>query len=85
MNISDLYELYLAHPHITTDSRNCPSNSIFFALKGDNFNGNQYAMQALEKGAAYAIIDEPLQIHDARCIVVDNVLLTLQDLARFHR
>lgn len=85
MNISDLYELYLAHPHITTDSRNCPSNSIFFALKGDNFNGNQYALQALEKGAAYAIIDEPLQIHDARCIVVDNVLLTLQDLARFHR
>ncbi len=59
MNIKDLYNLYKQHPCITTDSRDCPKDSIFIALKGDNFNGNQFAMQALEKGCAYAIVDDP--------------------------
>jgi UDP-N-acetylmuramoyl-tripeptide--D-alanyl-D-alanine ligase len=85
MNIADLYELYLSHPNVTTDSRNCPNNSLFFALKGENFNGNQYATLAIQKGAAYAIVDEKQFAIDERYILVENVLLTLQDLARFHR
>ncbi|MBQ8463659.1 MAG: UDP-N-acetylmuramoyl-tripeptide--D-alanyl-D-alanine ligase [Prevotella sp.] len=57
MNIKELYRLYQQHPCITTDSRNCPEGSIFLALKGDKFDGNQFALQALEKGCAYAIVD----------------------------
>ena len=58
MDIKELYKLYQQHPCITTDSRECPEGSIFLALKGASFNGNQYAVQALEKGCAYAIVDE---------------------------
>ena len=58
MDIKQLYKLYQQHPCITTDSRNCPEGSIFLALKGESFNGNQFAVQALEKGCAYAIVDE---------------------------
>ena len=58
MEIKELYKLYQQHPCITTDSRNCPEGSIFLALKGESFNGNKFALQALEKGCAYAIIDE---------------------------
>ena len=58
MDIKELYQLYLSHPLITTDSRNCPEGSIFLALKGASFDGNKFALQALEKGCAYAIVDE---------------------------
>ena len=58
MEIKALYELYKQHPVITTDSRDCPKGSIFLALKGETFNGNKFALQALEKGCAYAIVDE---------------------------
>ena len=58
MDIKELYKLYQQHPIITTDSRDCPEGSIFLALKGATFDGNQYAMQALEKGCAYAIVDD---------------------------
>ena len=58
MDIKELYRLYQQHPVITTDSRDCPKDSIFLALKGASFNGNQFAAQALEKGCAYAIVDE---------------------------
>ena len=58
MDIKELYNLYQQHPCITTDSRNCPKGSIFLALKGDNFNGNQFALQALQQGCVYAIVDE---------------------------
>ena len=58
MTIKELYKLYQEHPCITTDSRDCPKGSIFLALKGDKFNGNQFARQALENGCAYAIVDE---------------------------
>ena len=58
--MNNLYDLYQQHPCITTDSRDCPEGSIFIALKGDNFNGNRFALQALEKGCAYAIVDEDL-------------------------
>jgi len=85
MNIESLYTIYLDHPVITTDSRNIPVNSIFFALKGETFNGNTFASQALAKGASYAVIDQPELASDDRCIVVDDVLLCLQKLARYHR
>jgi UDP-N-acetylmuramoyl-tripeptide--D-alanyl-D-alanine ligase len=84
MNIKDLYKLYQEHPCITTDSRDCPRGSIFLALKGENFNGNQYAAQALEKGCAYAIVDEAEKTGGG-FIVVDDCLQTFKDLAREHR
>ena len=61
MSIKELYKLYQEHPCITTDSRDCPPGSIFLALKGDSFNGNRFALQALEKGCAYAIVDEAIE------------------------
>ena len=88
MDIKELYQLYRQHPCITTDSRNCPEGSIFLALKGDKFNGNDYALQALEKGCSYAIVSEaPLSSPegDPRLIVVDDTLQTFKDLAREHR
>ncbi len=86
MEIKELYEIYKAHPVVTTDSRNCPEGSIFFALKGETFDGNKFAMQALEKGCAYAVVDDSsfLTPHSS-LILVDNVLDTLQQLARYHR
>ena len=83
--MTKLYSLFIEHPVITTDSRDCPEGSIFFALKGDTFNGNAYAKSALEKGCAYAVIDEAQYAEDDRYIVVDDVLTTLQQLAREHR
>ena len=87
-----LYQIFLSHPVITTDSRDCPQGSIFFALKGETFNGNQYALAALEKGCAYAVVDEEVTVPEAsasgiasRIIRTDNVLTTLQQLANYHR
>ena len=86
MDIKELYELFLKHPVITTDSRDCPEGSIFFALKGESFNGNQYAQAALDKGCAYAVVDEPVTLtEEGRGIIVDDVLATLQQLANYHR
>ena len=85
MDIAALYRIYLQHPHVATDTRKLTRGSLFFALKGSNFNGNQFAKQALEMGAAYAIIDEPIDSSDARLIQVNNALETLQQLAGFHR
>ena len=70
---------------ITTDSRDCPEGSVFFALKGESFDGNAYAKAALEKGCAYAVIDEPEYAEDDRYVVVPDVLTALQELAREHR
>jgi UDP-N-acetylmuramoyl-tripeptide--D-alanyl-D-alanine ligase len=80
-----LYSIFLQHPIICTDSRNCPEGSLFFALKGDNFNANAFALSALEKGCAYAVVDEAEFATDDRFILVDNALESLQDLARYHR
>jgi UDP-N-acetylmuramoyl-tripeptide--D-alanyl-D-alanine ligase len=80
-----LYSIFLKHPVICTDSRNCPAGSLFFALKGDNFNANAFALPALEKGCSYAVIDEAEYAIDERFILVDNVLDTLQQLATYHR
>jgi UDP-N-acetylmuramoyl-tripeptide--D-alanyl-D-alanine ligase len=85
MDIKELYKLYQQHPCITTDSRDCPEGSIFLALKGESFNGNKFAESALEKGCAYAIIDEPEYKKDERFILVDDCQQTFKDLAREHR
>lgn len=84
ISTEDLYQLYLANPIISTDTRNITAGCIFFALKGDLFNANEFAHQAIEKGASYAIIDEE-QYVSANCILVKDVLAALQDLARHHR
>ncbi|QHI36681.1 UDP-N-acetylmuramoyl-tripeptide--D-alanyl-D-alanine ligase [Kordia antarctica] len=83
--IPELYTIFKKHPTVSTDSRNITPNCIFFALKGDNFNGNSYANDALEKGAAYVIIDEEAYVSSERTILVNNVLETLQQLANYHR
>ncbi len=85
LSIAQLYELYLSHPVISTDSRKISEGCLFFALKGERFNGNLYAMQALEKGAAFAVVDEKEHAQDERCLLVEDVLVSLQDLARHHR
>ena len=85
MSIIDLYDLFIHNPQITTDSRNCPKGSIFFALKGDKFDGNQYSGKALASGCVYAVIDNPDYYIGERTILVDNVLKTLQQLAHHHR
>lgn len=87
MKTEELYKLFQQHPTITTDSRDVPEDSMFFALKGESFNGNAYAKSALEKGAAYAIIDEKEYLEDGndRLILVEDVLTSLQQLAHHHR
>ena len=85
MGIKHLYKLYQEHPYITTDSRDCPEGSIFLALKGDKFDGNQFALKALEQGCAYAIVDDEAAATDERCILVGDTLQTFKDLAREHR
>ena len=87
MEITELYQLYQQHPQITTDSRDCPKESIFLALKGESFDGNQFAASALEKGCAFAIVDDKSVIPagDDRFILVDDCLQTFKDLAREHR
>jgi UDP-N-acetylmuramoyl-tripeptide--D-alanyl-D-alanine ligase len=85
MNISALYDLYLKHPTVSTDTRKITPDSIFFALKGPNFNANTFAAEALEKGAAYAIVDESHFPASDRIIPVEDVLQTLQQLAKHHR
>ena len=87
MELKDLYDIFLQHPTITTDSRDVPENSMFFALKGETFDGNAYAKAALEQGAAYAVIDEKEYAEEGneRLILVEDVLTTLQQLAKYHR
>ena len=85
--IETLYECFKQCTSVTTDSRNCPEGSMFIALKGDRFNGNVFARQALELGCRYAVVDE-LEYADAdepRILLVDDCLVVLQQLANFHR
>lgn len=85
MEISELYKIFTEHPVVTTDSRDCPAGSLFFALKGASFNGNKFASVALDKGCAYAIVDGSEYATDPRCLLVDDCLHTLQQLALMHR
>ncbi|MFM2386921.1 MAG: UDP-N-acetylmuramoyl-tripeptide--D-alanyl-D-alanine ligase [Bacteroidota bacterium] len=85
MHIADLYDIFLQHPHVQTDTRKIAEGEIYFALKGDNFDGNKFAEDALAKGAAYAVVDDKSLVSNEKCIVVDDVLNTLQQLAKYHR
>jgi UDP-N-acetylmuramoyl-tripeptide--D-alanyl-D-alanine ligase len=85
MLIPELYKIYLEYPSVQTDTRLLKEGDLFFALKGPNFNANQFANQALSAGAAYAIVDEEVNPADGRLILVDDVLKTLQELALHHR
>jgi len=85
MEINQLHALFLECSSVSTDSRKITKNAMFFALKGDNFNGNVYAKQALQDGAKYAIIDNETYVTSAQTILVKDVLKTLQQLASFHR
>jgi UDP-N-acetylmuramoyl-tripeptide--D-alanyl-D-alanine ligase len=85
MTIEQLYSIYLRHPSIQTDTRQLRPGDLFFALKGPNFNANQFAAKALELGAAYVILDEPPTDPSDQLIKVEDVLKTLQDLALHHR
>lgn len=85
MQAEELYPYYLAHATVSTDSRAIMPNSIFFALKGANFNGNAYAAESLKQGAAYAVVDEERFVEGERFLLVDDVLTALQDLAKLHR
>ena len=85
MKISDLYKIFNSHPNVTTDTRNIKENSIFFALRGDNFNGNKFAKKAIKDGCHYAIIDQAEFQLNEKYILVDDVLKCLQNLATYHR
>lgn len=85
MTTEQLYQVYLKHPRVCTDTRKITDSCLFFALKGDNFNGNQFAQKAIELGAAFAIVDQAEFVIDDRFILVNDVLESLQNIARLHR
>ncbi len=85
MTIEQLYELFLNHPAVSTDSRNIENGGLFFALKGPNFDGNKYAADSLSKGAAFSIVDDNKLPENPNFIMVEDVLQTLQELASYHR
>ncbi|HEX2536363.1 MAG TPA: Mur ligase family protein, partial [Chitinophagaceae bacterium] len=85
MSIPELYQLYLQHSSVQTDTRRLKSGDLFFALKGPNFNGNAFTQQALDRGAAFAVIDEAAYAIEGRTVLVPDVLTALQELARHHR
>lgn len=86
MDIKQLHQAFLHSTGVTTDSRQIAEGNIFFALKGDNFNGNLFAKDALNKGCSYVVIDQNVdEIDNSRCFRVKDTLITLQELAKFHR
>src|SRR5438132_9477025 len=85
MNIEALYNIYQSHPSIQTDTRKLKASDLYFALTGPNFNGNSFAQQAINGGAAFAVIDDAAYEVKDKTILVDNVLKTLQELALHHR
>lgn len=85
MNIVELYEIYKQYPSIQTDTRKLKKDDLFFALRGPNFNANEFAVSALDAGAAFAVIDDASYNTHEKMILVDDVLATLQQLALYHR
>ena len=85
MKIQELHQLFLTAKSVSTDTRTLEKGTLFFALKGQNFNGNTFAKKALDLGASYCIIDEVQEPNHAHFILVDDVLETLQKLANYHR
>lgn len=84
-DIALLHQLFLRSSGVSTDSRSIKNGSIFFALKGENFDGNQFALQALKEGAVYSVVSDQALENENGCILVENTLETLQALARYHR
>lgn len=85
MEIASIYKKFEACASVSTDTRKINKNDMYFALKGDNFDGNKFVKQAFESGAKYCVIDDKNAATTDNCILVDNVLTTLQDLANYHR
>ena len=85
MKIQNIYKLFKEHPFVSTDTRNIKSNSLFFALKGENFDGNKFAQTAIASGAKFAIVDDPSFQVSNKHILVPNALACLQELAAHHR
>ncbi|MEJ7693785.1 UDP-N-acetylmuramoyl-tripeptide--D-alanyl-D-alanine ligase [Daejeonella sp.] len=85
MKTEELYQLYQKHPVICTDTRKVTDSCLFFALKGDNFDANEFAAKAIEAGASYAVIDDERYAINDRYLLVQDVLTALQDLSAFHR
>lgn len=85
ISIEELYKIYLQTNNVCTDTRKLQEGDLFFALKGDNFNGNKFAKNALADGASYAVIDDPSFAKDNRYLLVEDVLYTLQELSKYHR
>ncbi|NNK69846.1 MAG: UDP-N-acetylmuramoyl-tripeptide--D-alanyl-D-alanine ligase [Flavobacteriaceae bacterium] len=85
MHTEALYDLFLTCDKVNTDSRKITDNCMFFALKGENFDGNQYAINALDNGASFAVIDDASLADEPKCIFVDDTLKSLQELANHHR
>lgn len=85
ITLEKLYKIYLKNPVVSTDTRKIEPDSLFFALKGETFDGNAFAKSALESGAAYAVVDDPAVVEDKRFLLVEDVLTTLQNLAKHHR
>lgn len=85
MNIKEIHDLFLKCKSLSIDTRRIEKDSMFFAIKGENFDANTFAQEALELGALFVVIDNPSYLIDERTILVENSLETLQELARFHR
>ena len=85
MQISQLYEIYQQYASVQTDTRKLKQGDLFFALKGDNFNGNAFTKQAIDSGASFSVIDDATFVIPGKTILVDDVLNTLQQLAKYHR
>ncbi len=85
MTTEQLYQFFLQYPSVVTDSRQVKTGDLFFALKGERFDGNQFAMQAIRQGAAFAIVDDPSVATSHHFILVEDVLKALQNLAKHHR
>lgn len=85
MNIKEIHQLFLNTSGVCTDTRKIQKNQIYFALKGDHFDGNKFVNEAFKKGASYAIVDDYSLRNQPNCVFVENTLDTLQSLANFHR
>jgi len=85
MGIKELHEIFSRHSYVCNDTRKISEGCIYWAIRGERFDGNVFTKEALEKGAAFAVIDNPEYYVDNRCILVDNCLVALQDLASYHR
>jgi len=83
--MSELYDIFRRHPRISTDTRRIEPGSVFFALHGATFDGNRFAADALSKGAAYAVVDDPAAVSGDRTVLVGDTLEALQELAREYR